>query len=109
MFKTVCYAKLQMNPKIKLAMMFTATIMAIGTLGMTATTTTMTASYADEPENPECWGVVTSQRATTEGDIGEHSSDQDEPRQGIGRLADHPSELGTFLASIDEIDETECP
>lgn len=54
-------------------------------------------------------GTVTSLRATTEGDIREHSSDQDEPRQGIGRLADHPSESGTFLASIDGIDETHCP
>ena len=97
-----------MNPKIKLAMMFT-TIMAIGTVGTTATTT----AFADSPENPECWGTVTQQRATTEGDIGEHVSAEEqgtERRQGIANVLDgHPSELGTFLASIDEIDATKCP
>ena len=79
-------------------------VVALGTIGITATT-----AFADKPDNPACWGTVTSQRATTEGDIGEHSSDQIEPRTGIGRLADHPSELGTILASIDEIEETQCP
>ena len=95
-----------MSPKIKLAMMFT-TIMAIGTVGTTVAATTT--AFADKPDNPECWGTVTSQRATTQGDIGEHSSAQEEPRTGIGNLADHPSELGTLLASIDEIEETQCP
>lgn len=86
-------------------MMFT-TIMAIGTVGTTATTT----AFADKPANPECWGTVTQQRATTEGDIGEHASEQDEPRVGIANvLGGHPSELGTFLAEADDIPETECP
>lgn len=60
-----------------------------------------------------CWGVVTSQRAVTAGDIGEHSSDQDEPRLGLGNVTrlfgfNHISELGTFLAGLDEIPETHC-
>jgi hypothetical protein len=69
-------------------------------------------ALADEPANPNCWGTVTSQRATTEGDIGQHASANEqgtEPREGLGNLADHPSELGTFLASVDELDATECP
>jgi hypothetical protein len=29
---------------------------------------------AAQPADPGCWGVVTSQRASTEHDIGEHAS-----------------------------------
>ena len=71
-----------------------------------------TTAFADEPANPECWGTVTSQRATTEGDIGEHASAEEQgtgQREGIGNLDGHPSELGTFLASIDELEATQCP
>ena len=61
-----------------------------------------------------CWGVVTSQRASTFHDVGEHSSSQSEPRLGLGNMArlfdfDHVSELGSFLASVDELDATQCP
>ena len=66
-------------------------------------------AVAEQPANPECWGTVTSQRATTENDIGEHSSDQEEPRQGLGNLAGHPSDLGTILASVDGLEATQCP
>jgi hypothetical protein len=60
-----------------------------------------------------CWGVVTSQRAVAEGDMGEHSSSFDEPRLGLGNVTrlfefDHISELGTFLASVDGIEATGC-
>jgi hypothetical protein len=89
------------NVNVKLATM--VIVVAFGTIGTTAT------AFAQQPDNPECWGTVTSQRATTVGDVGEHSADQEEPRSGIGNLLGHPSELGTFLASVDEIDETQCP
>jgi hypothetical protein len=70
------------------------------------------------PENPNCWGTVTSQRASTLHDVGEHASDPpplpeplDRPgRAGLGNNPfGHVSELGSFLASIDGIPETECP
>ena len=69
---------------------------------------------AERPANPECWGVVTSQRATALHDVGEHSSAQEEPRTGLGNLPDlfgveHVSDIGTFLAGVDGIDETSCP
>jgi hypothetical protein len=61
-----------------------------------------------------CWGVVTSQRASTVHDIGAHASSQSTPRLGLGNAArlfgfDHVSELGSFLASVDGLDATHCP
>lgn len=61
-----------------------------------------------------CWGVVTSQRASTVHDIGQHSSSQSEPRLGLGNVArlfgfDSVGELGSFLASVDGLDTTQCP
>jgi exonuclease VII large subunit len=70
---------------------------------------------ADQPANPECWGVVTSQRASTEHDIGTHASSQSEPRLGLGNVANlltgsyQPGELGSLLASLDDLDATHCP
>jgi hypothetical protein len=70
---------------------------------------------AEPPANPSCWGVVTAQRASTEHDVGTHSSAQDEPRSGLGNVAraltagGHLSDLGTFLASVDELEATSCP
>ena len=89
-------------------------IMSLLTAGLT------TPALAAKPANPNCWGVVTSQRATTLGDIGEHASSQDVPRLGLGNVArlfvelgllieGHVSDLGTFLAEIDGIAATECP
>jgi hypothetical protein len=69
-------------------------------------------AFAQQPTNSNCWRTVTSQRATTEGDIGEHASANEQgtgPRQGLGNLAGHPSELGTLLASVDGLDATPCP
>lgn len=70
--------------------------------------------FAAGPTNPNCWGVVTSQRASTFHDIGEHASSQSTPRLGLGNVArlfgfDHVSDLGSFLASIDGLDATHCP
>ena len=72
------------------------------------------------PANPRCWGVVTSQRATTLHDMGTHSSAQDEPRLGLGNFArllfdlgltagTHISDAGTVAAALDGIPETSCP
>jgi len=61
-----------------------------------------------------CWGVVTSQRASTFHDIGAHASSQSEPRLGLGNAArlfgfSSVGEFGSFLASVDGLDETHCP
>ena len=72
------------------------------------------------PANPSCWGVVTSQRATSLHDIGTHSSAQEEPRLGLGNFArllfdlgltagTHISDAGTAAAALDDIAETSCP
>ena len=70
--------------------------------------------FAAGSANPNCWGVVTSQRASTVHDVGIHASSQDSPRLGLGNAAqlfgfDHVSDLGSFLASIDELEATHCP
>jgi hypothetical protein len=69
-------------------------------------------AFAADGQN--CWGVVTSQRASTFHDIGQHSSSQSEPRLGLGNVArlfgfDSVGELGSFLASVDGADATHCP
>lgn len=67
-----------------------------------------------------CWGVVSAQLAHVEGGLGDHTSSQSNPRLGLGNVADlfyeqglisEPtlSALGSFLASLDEYDETVCP
>ena len=67
-----------------------------------------------------CWGVVSSQLAHVEGGIGDHASSQASPRLGLGNVArlfydqgliaaPTLSALGSFLASLDEYDETVCP
>jgi hypothetical protein len=72
------------------------------------------------PANPECWGVVTAQRAEALHDIGTHSSSQDTPRMGLGNFArflfdlgltagTHISDTATVAAAIDGIPETSCP
>jgi hypothetical protein len=72
-----------------------------------------------KPDNPHCWGAVTSQRASTEHDVGEHASNPpfdttpDRPgRAGLGNPPegiDHVSDLGTLLATIDGLESTHCP
>ena len=67
-----------------------------------------------------CWGVVSAQLAHVEGGLGDHASSQSSPRLGLGNVArlfyeqgliDAPtlSALGSFLASLDEYDQTACP
>ncbi|MDQ4052073.1 MAG: hypothetical protein M3237_05155 [Actinomycetota bacterium] len=70
---------------------------------------------ADTPANPNCFGVVSSQRAVAHHDIGEHASSQAEPRLGLGNVTRailgeeaHISDFGTFLGIIDGDDATSC-
>jgi hypothetical protein len=71
-----------------------------------------TASAA-QPSANNCWGVVSSQRASTAHDIGEHASAQESPRMGLGNTArffglEGPGELGSFLATVDGDPNTTC-
>ena len=77
-------------------------------------------AFADGPTNPNCWGKVTSQRASTVHDVGEHASNQAEPRAGLGNLArtlyelgitsgPHVSYMGSFLATVDDVEAKQCP
>jgi hypothetical protein len=68
------------------------------------------------PADANCLGVVTAQRAVTHHDIGEHASEQEEPRLGLGNVAEevlgdgaHVGELGAFLGEIDGDPATHCP
>lgn len=70
-------------------------------------------AFAADGHN-NCWGVVTSQRASTAHDIGAHASSQSEPRLGLGNVArafgfSSVGELGSFLASVDGDPATHCP
>jgi len=68
------------------------------------------AALAESPDNPSCWGAVTSQRASTLHDVGAHASSEAVPRSGLGNNPfGHVSDLGSFLAVIDGIDATNCP
>jgi len=85
--------------------------LALSTVALTAP-----AASADPPDNPNCLGVVTSQRAVAHHDIGEHASSQEEPRLGLGNvtrllLGDdaHIGDLGSLLGEIDGDPATTCP
>ena len=79
----------------------------------------LTASVsAQSSTTNNCWGVVSSQFAQT-GQMGTHSSSQSEPRLGLGndsRLffelgfigSPHVSALGAFLATLDDVPQTQC-
>ena len=81
---------------------------------------------ADEPDNPNCWGVITNQLASTEpGAVGDHAKEPpplpeplDRPgRAGLGNFPseigpftfEHLSDFGSFLAMIDGLAATHCP
>jgi len=73
---------------------------------------TVAPAFAAGSQN--CWGTVTSQRASTVHDIGTHASSQSTPRLGLGNVArlfgfNSVGELGSFLASVDGLDATHCP
>ena len=86
------------------------------TLSLSAGIVTAPAASANTPENPECLGVVTAQRAVANHDIGDHASSQEEPRLGLGNvtrlvLGDdaHIGDFGSFLGEIDGDPATNCP
>jgi hypothetical protein len=91
-----------------------AVVLAAG--GLAAILGAQPAAAADSPDNRNCLGVVTAQRAVAHHDIGDHASSQDEPRLGLGNVARlllgddaHVGDLGAFLAVIDGDDATHCP
>jgi ABC-type transport system substrate-binding protein len=102
--------------KIGIALMSVAILAAV--LGIAASL--VASSFAASPKNG--WGLVTSQEATSEHDVGQHASNpdptntdpHDTPRSGIGNVANtftgtkNPSELGCLLASIDSNTATGC-
>jgi hypothetical protein len=73
----------------------------------------VSAAPALADDGSKCRGVVTSQRASTFHDVGQHASTQSEPRLGLGNVArvfgfNSVGELGSFLASVDSEDATHC-
>jgi hypothetical protein len=61
-----------------------------------------------QPDNPNGFGTVVSQKGCNYHDVGEHSSSQEEPRQGVGNVArndgspgDHPGDHGGFVGELD--------
>src|SRR5687768_13998986 len=78
-----------------------------------------------KPDNPNGFGSAASQVATDKGPntgtegkggLGEHSSSQEEPRQGVGNVArndgaegDHPGDHGCFVAGQMNMDCTQKP
>ena len=82
-----------------------------GAVGIVASVALAAPAVAADGSN--CWGVVSSQAARSDGGLGAHSSSFDEPRLGLGNVArlfgvDGPGGLGTLLASIDGNDATHC-
>jgi hypothetical protein len=70
-------------------------------------------AHAAQPTSTNCWGVVTSQRASTAHAIGEHVASQDAPHAGLTNVAhalgfDGPGELGSFLVTVDGDPDTRC-
>jgi hypothetical protein len=53
-----------------------------------------------QPENPNGFGTVVSQKASHYRDVGEHSSSQEEPRQDVGNVARNDGAEGDHLATM---------
>ena len=93
--------------------MHVGTLAIAGALALTATFATAAPAVAAPADGTNCWGVVSSQAARSDGGLGKHSSAQDEPRLGLGNVArlfgvDGLGGLGSLLASIDGNDATHC-
>ena len=94
--------------------MRTRSLAVAGILGIMASLALATpAVAAGGADGSNCWGVVSSQAARSDGGLGAHSSSFDEPRLGLGNVArafnvDGPGGLGSLLASIDGNDATHC-
>lgn len=99
----------------RLALALASSILAVGLFASPA----LAAGTPGGPDGQWCWGVVTSQRASTYHDLGSHASSQPTPRFGLGNVArlffslgiiDEPSVyvLGSYLASVDGLSATGC-
>lgn len=91
--------------------MYIRSLAIAGALGVGASLALASPAVAADGSN--CWGVVSSQAARSDGGLGAHASSFDEPRLGIGNVArlfnvEGPGGLGTLLASIDGNDATRC-
>ena len=89
------------------------TVIIAGALATTASLALTSPAQASPSDGSNCWGVVSSQAATTQGGLGSHASSFDEPRLGIGNVAklfglSGPGELGSLLASLDDNPSTSC-
>jgi hypothetical protein len=89
---------------------------AVAAGGLAAILVAQPAAAAEAPDNPNCLGVVTAQRAVAHHDIGEHASAQEAPRLGLGNVARlllgedaHVGDLGSLLGVIDGDAATNCP
>jgi len=60
----------------------------------------------EETAPAEGFGAVTSQRASTVHDIGEHSSDQVEPRKGVGNVARTDANLADLIDGPGRVEDT---
>jgi hypothetical protein len=94
----------------------TAVLSASVAAGLIAVLLTAPPALGDPPADANCLGVVTAQRAEANHDIGEHASSQEEPRLGLGNVAEevlgdgtHVGEFGAFLGEIDGDPATHCP
>ena len=67
--------------------------------GLIAVLLTAPPAAGDPPDDANCLGVVTSQRAVANHDIGEHASSQEEPRLGLGNAAEEVLGDGTTSVS----------
>lgn len=116
-----------MNLGNRLATLTIAGVLVVGTVSLS------TVAFADPDSAKNGWGEATSERATEQGDVGEHASDpngdgtpgndnqhtddnDNNHRSGIGNVAksledlgliedSHPSDLGEFLDCADEFPE----
>ena len=85
-------------------------------LALTVAVSSAAAAGVGDNDTPlkSCFGIVSGQRASVYGDTGEHSSSFDEPRRGIGQLIfkdfglSSIGEAGSFLATVDGLDATDC-
>jgi hypothetical protein len=89
-------------------------VLSIGFAGTTATLLNVVYAKASTPDgnNPSDFGQKASQDLAKDGEMGQHSSDQTEPRSGIGNVfnsgdpkdsdaSKHPSDTIDKLCSLD--------
>lgn len=85
-------------------------------IGLLAGIVAAPVAAANPSGNSNCFGVVSAQRAVAHHDIGQHASEQEEPRIGLGNLVPlllgpdaKMGDFGQFLGEIDGDPATSCP